>query len=449
MMTTLACFFKVCEEWGVRLKLEKSEFMQEELEVLGWQVGERLWWLTDRKLAKVNGFKVHDKTSLRGFLGIYNFLRRHVRGGKDQHRALTSLLANDVPWKWTDKDEKQLDDVRAAIAQHLKCGYPLAGWEMILITDSSKFGGGGGIWQWQPQVKGMKATTNNLETQVATICNAKGELVPEKDHCVLVPLGYWSWKWNGARLNYSVWEQELLAGVLLLSSQRRILRMANMVAWLSDQVTCTVFKRGDPPQSGRLLRWWTFLQGFPLHCHHLPGIKNEFPDFLSGEEWTQVHGEAVLQGAVDAFQDMDEQMDLRMQKVPHRNRLLVMQPALEELTSEESEFVEENKEKHTDVPFLAEASWRKFIEWAHESLGHLGWQRTVTWLLCRHWLMDEKSFMDMAKMIVQNCGVCARCAPLAIGTPWVISQFQTAAMPCCLWITVKSLRREDMISGLL
>ena len=43
------------------------------------------------------------------------------------------------------------------------------------------------------------------------------------DKWVLVPLGHWIWKWNQARGNYSTYEQELLAGMLVLSSQSQLL----------------------------------------------------------------------------------------------------------------------------------------------------------------------------------------------------------------------------------
>ena len=37
----------------------------------------------------------------------------------------------------------------------------------------------------------------------------------------LVPLLHWNWKWNAARSHYHTYEQELLAGVLVLVSQHR------------------------------------------------------------------------------------------------------------------------------------------------------------------------------------------------------------------------------------
>ena len=84
---------------------------------------------------------------------------------------------------------------------------------MVIITDASSDGGGGGIFQWQdgPEVK--KASVNQ-----------EGHLQTDPPmSSALVPLGFFSWKHSGARRNYSVYEWELLAGVLLISSQRNIL----------------------------------------------------------------------------------------------------------------------------------------------------------------------------------------------------------------------------------
>ena len=38
----------------------------------------------------------------------------------------------------------------------------------------------------------------------------------------LVPLGHWNWKSNQAQSNYSTYDHELLAGLLVLSSQSRL-----------------------------------------------------------------------------------------------------------------------------------------------------------------------------------------------------------------------------------
>ena len=62
----------------------------------------------------------------------------------------------------------------------------------------------------------------------------------------LVPLGHCNWKWNQARSNYITYGQELLASVLVLSSQSRLLG-SNRIVWLCDQELVKSFQKGPPP----------------------------------------------------------------------------------------------------------------------------------------------------------------------------------------------------------
>ena len=59
-------------------------------------------------------------------------------------------------------------------------------------------------------------------------------------------------KWNQARGNYSTYEQELLAGMLVLSSQARLLG-SNPVVWLCNQEPVRSIQKGPPPEKAKLL----------------------------------------------------------------------------------------------------------------------------------------------------------------------------------------------------
>ena len=69
-----------------------------------------------------------------------------------------------------------------------------------------------------------------------------------------MPLGHWNGKWNQARSNYSTYDQELLAGMLVLSSQSRLLR-SNPIVWLCDQELVKSFQKGPPTEKAKLKRW--------------------------------------------------------------------------------------------------------------------------------------------------------------------------------------------------
>ena len=107
----------------------------------------------------------------------------------------------------------------------------------------------------------------------------------------LVPLGHWNWKWNQARSNYSTYDQELLAGMLVLSSQPRLLG-TNPVVWLCDQEPVKTFWKGPPPEKVKLKRWWTYLSQFRLTVHHIPGIRNEMADYISRNNFDPLLGES-------------------------------------------------------------------------------------------------------------------------------------------------------------
>ena len=109
-----------------------------------------------------------------------------------------------------------------------------------------------------------------------------------------------------------MWEQEILAGILLLSAQEQKLKLAPSITWLCDQSACSVFDGGDPPQGPRRLRWWTYLQTLPVRTHHIPGVFNEVPEFLSREDFAQQFGADVLRKAEEAFKTLNVRLNLFM-----------------------------------------------------------------------------------------------------------------------------------------
>ena len=105
---------------------------------------------------------------------------------------------------------------------------------MILITDASNVGGGETLLQWQKLTTDQcKDIDYRLRIQGVT---REGFINSDYDtqEWRLVPLGHWNGKWNAARSHYHTYVQELLAGVLVLASQHRILG-TNPITCLCDQ----------------------------------------------------------------------------------------------------------------------------------------------------------------------------------------------------------------------
>ena len=95
-----------------------------------------------------------------------------------------------------------------------------------------------------------------------------------------MPLGHCNWKWNQARSNYSTYDQELLAGMLVLSSQSQLLG-SNPIVWLCDQEPVKSFQKGPPPEKAKLKQWWTYLSQFRLTVHHCKGTSERVSEGAS------------------------------------------------------------------------------------------------------------------------------------------------------------------------
>ena len=190
-------------------------------------------------------------------------------------------------------------------------GVPRAQGEIILVTDASKVGGGGTLFQWHAL---EKEEFHSAISQWGTDgLNQDGTLkhsYPD-DKWVLVPLGHRNWKWNQARGSYSTYEQELRGGMLMLCSQSRLLG-SSPVVWLCDQEPVRTFQKGPPPEKAKLRRWCTYLSQLQLSVHHIQDVKNECADYISRNNFDDMTGARSEKLPKEAFSRMDVHLSLNM-----------------------------------------------------------------------------------------------------------------------------------------
>ena len=243
-------FFIVCQEDHLRIKLEKSEFMKEEMGYLGFDVGSGWWKPAASKMQPLQDMQIRDDPKrglhdVRSFVGAGNFYRGHIHNFTYSPALLTDLIKNTTPWRWTAREEESFQELKKKIASSNRLGVPRPKGEIVVITDASDLRGGGTIHQWQ-----------ELNPAELTYCyyhisglNRDGSL--KHDNPNSEPLGHWSWKWNQARSIYSTYDQELLAGMLVLSSPSRLLG-SNPIVWLCYQEPVKSFHKGSPSEKAKL-----------------------------------------------------------------------------------------------------------------------------------------------------------------------------------------------------
>ena len=110
---------------SIRIRLEKCESMREEIEDLDFDVGYGLWKQAASKLQPLQDMHIHDKPKkglhdVRSFIGACNSYRRHIHNFTYSSAPLNDLIKETNPWRWTDKEEACLQELK-------KCPLPSAG----------------------------------------------------------------------------------------------------------------------------------------------------------------------------------------------------------------------------------------------------------------------------------------------------------------------------------
>ena len=350
---------------------------------------------------------------MQSVLGSVQWIRRHVQDVRPCF-VLSNLLGKNNVWDWTAKHEEAWNDLQKSLKSILKCYVPVPGRPMVLVTDASEEGGGGTVLQLQQD--------ENKEEKVRF-------------------LGHWAWKWSGSRANYSIFDKELLAGVLLLAGQHQLLKSATSLLWMTDQSAIADFIKGEAPEMKRRCRWWYFLKQYRLAIKHIPGVQNAYADYLSrnSSNFDKVCAEELEHSAKIAFQNMDEALDLSLIPLtPEISHLVITPPQQEFLQNTEEEMLREIPELREHLAgggsvMLDGVQWtseggvifretRKVIPkekfnalffQMHRLLGHPGIEKMKNFLRCRYYLHDttEADIHNKLKELTSICTTCARTKP--------------------------------------
>ena len=139
-------FFIVCQENHLRIKLEKCEFMREEMEYLGFNVGYGCWKPAASKMQPLQDMQIRDDPTkglhnMRSFVGACNAYRRHIQNFTHSSAPLTDLIKKTTRSRWTAREEECFQELEKKIPSSNCLGVPRPKGEIVLITDASELGG--------------------------------------------------------------------------------------------------------------------------------------------------------------------------------------------------------------------------------------------------------------------------------------------------------------------
>ena len=157
-------FFTVCQENLLRTKIKKCEFMRQEMEYLGFDVGYGWWKPAASKMQPLQDPK-KDLHDVRSFFDACNFYRRQIHRVYIFIGPLTDLIKKTNPWRWTNKEEACFQELKKKMSSTNCLGVSRPKGEIIPVTDAFDVEGGGGYTSCR-SLTPLSCLTASLKLQV-------------------------------------------------------------------------------------------------------------------------------------------------------------------------------------------------------------------------------------------------------------------------------------------
>jgi hypothetical protein len=234
----LRLVFDKLTEHDLYVKTTKCKFNQPEIKFLGHIVSKDGVQPDPAKTAAIRDFPMPQNVGeVREFLGMLNFLRKHIHHYAELTQPFTRLLKKEVPFDTSSPElHSALAKIKDALINAALLALPDFTKPFQVITDASSF--------------------------------CLGAILLQEGR----PLAYESRKLNAAERNYSTHERELLAIHHALKVWRCYLEGAEFCV-MSDHCPLKFFMT-QPNLSPRQVRWQEFFSRFTFEWVYTPGKTN-------------------------------------------------------------------------------------------------------------------------------------------------------------------------------
>ncbi|UYV71389.1 hypothetical protein LAZ67_8002928, partial [Cordylochernes scorpioides] len=235
----LKCF----REANLKLNNKKCQFAFEELEILGHITNQHGIKPAEHNIKAIRDFPRPKKIKeVQSFLGMCSYYRKFIKGFSKIADPLTSLIKKNVPFTWTENQEKAFQTLKVALINPPILGHFDPNAITYIHTDASNIGLG------------------------ATLVQKFGD--KEK------VISYLSRTLSKPEQNYSTTEKECLAVVWSMSKLRPYLYGRHFKIVTDHHALCWLKNLKDP--TGRLARWALKIQEYNFEIIHKSDEKDDF-----------------------------------------------------------------------------------------------------------------------------------------------------------------------------
>jgi len=126
------------QEAGLKVNASKSFFAREELEYLGYWITQDGINPLSKKVEAINNIAPPTtRKQVRTFIGMVNYYRDMWIRRSETLAPLTALTSKNVPFKWTEVEQKAFDTMKRIMARETLLAYPDFNKEFHIYTDAS------------------------------------------------------------------------------------------------------------------------------------------------------------------------------------------------------------------------------------------------------------------------------------------------------------------------
>jgi hypothetical protein len=234
-------FFASLQEWGLTINVKKSKMFVVETEYLGYNINSEGIRPSTAKVDAIVQLKAPKNVKeVRQFVGLVNFIRRHLPHLSQMLSPITSLMSPKVPFYWNAKCIQAFEQVKKAVVEAVMLHHPDFNLPFDVYTDAS--------------------------------LNGYAAVIMQKEF----PIVFFSRKFHGPEMRYSTIKRELWA-ILTLFREYRHLLLGQRIVVHTDHKNLLAEEARD----ATVLRWQLEIAEFGAEYRFIAGVENTAADALS------------------------------------------------------------------------------------------------------------------------------------------------------------------------
>ena len=248
VMVRIRSLLELCRKGGFYLRLDKSEWLKDEVRYLGHVVGRNGIKVQEKKVKNItSAIRPTTKKALQSFLGMAGYLRNFISHYAETTAPLFELIKGKGSnyLQWTELHEESFNKLKKQVANTCTLCPLVLGASYVIQTDASEIGVGAVLMQVQDGIE--------------------------------VPIEFGSQKFNECQRNWDTRERELYAVVWAIK------KWSDYLSWSHFTVKTdhNNLRYLISIEKGKVFRWALFLGQYDFTIEFISGETNNIADWLS------------------------------------------------------------------------------------------------------------------------------------------------------------------------